>query len=73
MLLMPSRHEIFEGQSWIIEERHHSSGWSLIFSTDNVMRRVWQYPADWRGLPVSELFELTQSHGAIRRRVTSPD
>jgi hypothetical protein len=70
---MPPRHEIFEGQSWMIEERHHAGVWSLIFSTEGITRRVWHYPADWRALGASELFQLTYSPAAIRRRVTSLD
>lgn len=72
-LMMPPRHEIFEGQSWSIEERDHGGVSSLIFTTDGVTRRVWQYPSDWHRLSAAELFQLTYSPAAIRRRLTSQD
>jgi hypothetical protein len=68
----PSRYEMYEGQNWTIEERHHGGVWSLIFSADGVTRRVWHYPSNWRQLDVASLFALTHSPAAIRRRLTSP-
>lgn len=67
----PARHEVYEGQNWVIEERLHGGVWSLIFSADGVTRRVWHYPENWRQLDRAALFALTHTPAAILRRVTS--
>ena len=35
-------------------------GPSLVFETDGVVRRVRNYPADWRSLPDDELLALSE-------------
>jgi hypothetical protein len=48
------------GHCWTVIEVHPASaavddsGW-LAFISDNDIRRIWNYPADWRGLSAAEL------------------
>ena len=53
-----------EGGRWRVFEQAFNdydrrSGMSLIFSSDNVVRRVRDYPVDWMDLPDVELARLS--------------
>ena len=60
------RQIVVEGVAWLVYEipadqfdRRSSS--ALIFESDDVMRRVRDYPADWRTLPDDALLALSWS------------
>ena len=47
-----------EGERWIVYEvvsAYDRRGASLVFESENVVRRVRDYPANWRELPNAEL------------------
>lgn len=52
------------GDSWRVTERdaRHDPGchadWCLVFSNENVVRRVWHYPAAWQQLSDAEFDAL---------------
>ena len=54
-----------EGTLWIVRERDAGrvpgaqGKRCLIFSSDTTIRRVWNYPSDWRDLPASVLRDLS--------------
>ena len=47
-----------EGERWIVYEvvsAYDRRGASLVFESENVVRRVRDYPANWRELPNADL------------------
>lgn len=47
-----------EGEQWIVYEvvsAYDRRGASLVFESENVVRRVRDYPANWRELPNPDL------------------
>ena len=53
-----------EGRTWIVREMppgtyDRRGAPSLVFVTDDVMRRVRNYPADWHGRSDAELYEIS--------------
>jgi hypothetical protein len=59
-----ARHLIVDGTPWLVYElpampfdRRNSP--SLVFESDSAVRRVRDYPADWRSLSNDDLFALS--------------
>jgi hypothetical protein len=59
-----ARHIVVDGVPWLVYElpalpfdRRNST--SLVFESDNSVRRVRDFPADWRSLTDDELAELS--------------
>ncbi len=53
-----------EGRLWFVREMRTApydrrGGESLVFLTDEVMRRVREYPSHWRSLSDEQLYELS--------------
>ena len=49
------------GRVWRVREfKSERSAEALVFESDDVMRRVRDYPADWPELPDEELFALSR-------------
>lgn len=47
-----------EGERWLVYEvtsAYDRRGASLVFESENVVRRVRDYPANWRELPDADL------------------
>lgn len=47
-----------EGERWVVYEvvsAYDRRGASLVFESENVVRRVRDYPANWRELPDADL------------------
>jgi hypothetical protein len=60
------RQLVVDGVPWLVYELpatsfDRRSSASLVFESDAAVRRVRNYPADWRALPDSELFALSWS------------
>lgn len=52
-----------EGERWIVYEvvsAYDRRGASLVFESENVVRRVRDYPANWRELPNAELLLMME-------------
>jgi len=60
--------EIYEQDTTRTPGATHSS--SLIFSSQDLVRRLWQYPANWRQLSDHELLELC---GDVARELRGRD
>ena len=41
---------------------------SLVFDTEGIVRRLWQYPAAWRELPDDALLGLMDDSSWLRQR-----
>jgi hypothetical protein len=61
-----ARHLVIEGEVWMVYElpplqfdRRHAP--SLVFETDITVRRVRNFPANWRDLDDNALFALSWS------------
>ena len=59
-----ARQLFMDGVPWLVYElppmtfdRRNSP--SLVFETDDTLRRVREFPADWRGLSDDDLFALS--------------
>jgi hypothetical protein len=53
-----------DGVRWIVREAEpptydRRAGRSLIFESEEIVRRVRAYPADWFDLPEAQLFRLS--------------
>jgi hypothetical protein len=49
------------GEVWIVYEREAQSGSSLVFETQSFVRRIDDYPENWRELRDKQLFALRWS------------
>ena len=52
-----------EGERWIVYEvvsAYDRRGASLVFESENVVRRVRDYPANWRELPDADLLSAME-------------
>jgi hypothetical protein len=59
-----ARQLVVDGAAWLVYELpptpfDRRSSPSLVFESDAVVRRVREYPADWRRLTDDELFALS--------------
>ncbi len=59
------RHAIADGVLWLIYELpplplDRRTSPSLVFESDSVIRRVRDYPVDWRALSDEQLIELSR-------------
>lgn len=54
-----ARHFRVEGERWLACEEHAPDGSSLFFLGPGVMRRVRQFPSNWRELSDEELYSLS--------------
>jgi hypothetical protein len=61
------------GREWHVYERSESvdspapGRQSLVFDTDGIVRRLWQYPRGWRELADDALLELMDDTARLRR------
>jgi len=62
-----ARQIVIEGVPWLVFELppgpfDRRSTPSLLFESENTVRRVRSYPTDWRDLPEAALFELSWTY-----------
>ena len=55
-----------DGVEWSVRELTTPQAWAraprcLVLSSRDCVRRVWDYPSDWRDLDADELLELGRS------------
>jgi hypothetical protein len=61
------------GHEWHVYERSESADApapgrkSLVFDTEGIVRRLWQYPHAWRELPDGALLELMDDTSRLRK------
>ena len=61
------------GREWHVYERKSAAEssspgkGSLIFDTEGIVRRLWQYPRTWRELPDDALLGLMENPADLRR------
>jgi hypothetical protein len=61
-----------DGREWRVYERTSSEAspqpgrQSLVFDTDGMVRRMWQYPGDWMSMSDEELLLLMADAGGTR-------
>lgn len=62
------------GREWHVYERSDATDspvpgrQSLVFDTEGIVRRLWQYPAAWRELPDDALLRLMDDTSRLRQR-----
>ncbi len=62
------------GREWHVYERDSSADAlrpgrnSLVFDTDGIVRRLWQYPSGWADLPDNALLGLMDDPSELRHR-----
>jgi len=62
------------GREWHVYERGSSAQSplpgcrSLVFDTEGIVRRLWQYPAGWIDLPDEALLGLMDDPSGVRRQ-----
>ena len=62
------------GREWRVYERGSSADAprpgrnSLVFDTDGIVRRLWQYPNGWAEMPDEALLGLMDESSAVRHR-----
>jgi hypothetical protein len=62
------------GREWHVYERREGPGSpspdrpSLVFDTEGIVRRLWQYPQGWRDLPDDALLALMDDSFRLRKR-----
>ena len=61
------------GREWHVYERNEAADspvpgrQSLVFDTEGIVRRLWQYPRGWRELPDEALLGLMDDTSRLRR------
>ena len=64
------------GREWHVYERSEAADapvpgrQSLVFDTEGIVRRLWQYPQGWRELPDEALLGLMDDQSPFRQRVS---
>jgi hypothetical protein len=64
------------GREWQVYERGGSvqspvpGRPSLVFDADGIVRRLWQYPAEWAELPDEVLLRLMEVPSGVRQKST---
>ena len=62
------------GREWHVYERREGPGSpaserpSLVFDTEGIVRRLWEYPRGWRELPDDALLALMDDCFRLRKR-----
>jgi len=65
------------GREWHVYERGSSTDSplpaprSLVFDTEGIVRRLWQYPPSWAELPDDALLGLMEEPSKLRRKSAS--